>query len=113
MSLTNMKLTSKEKKSYSTVSSGLADKGPDYPWGLTINLEKEAINKLGIDIRNMKVGAEVSLMAKAKITSVSERKDNEGESQSLSIQITDISLDNPKKRPFQSYDKKMNEGPTQ
>ena len=65
-----------------------------YPYGLQINLETEELKKLGIDVKDYEVTEKVKLVCKAEITNLSERKERpDKKTQSMSIQITDLSLD--------------------
>jgi len=68
---------------------------PSYPWGLEINLENDSVEKLGIDIENTKAGDEIMIMAKAKVTNVSQRENiersgNKKINKSIGLQITDM-----------------------
>jgi hypothetical protein len=93
----NLKLTPKEAKE--TMLCGPCDpEGPAYPYGLTLELSDEVLEKLGVkDLPG--VGAEILLTAKAKVTSVSinERQDADGDKEadkrrSVGLQITDLDV---------------------
>lgn len=67
--------------------------GPRYPWGLSINLEGDQLDALGIK-KLPKVGSTTTMTANIKITSCNERDDQEsGPSRSITIQITDLGID--------------------
>ncbi|MBU4317096.1 MAG: hypothetical protein KKF30_07460 [Proteobacteria bacterium] len=91
MALIDMKLTKSEKKKrlidYPISIREKKSKGPEYPWGLDVNLEKEQIDKLGLDLRKLKVGDEIPVDAVLKIRSLSESEGESGKSQNLSLQM--------------------------
>lgn len=62
-------------------------KGPTYPWGLCLRLEKEQLEKLKLKAN---VGDTIHVFALGKVTSVSERE----ESASVEIQLTDMAAEN-------------------
>ncbi|MBL4860747.1 MAG: hypothetical protein JKX96_07805 [Acinetobacter sp.] len=63
-----------------------------YPYGLSINLDADTMEKLGIDL--MDVGSDVEFTASAKVTSISEQESEGSEkSQNMSLQITDMYID--------------------
>jgi hypothetical protein len=69
-----------------------------YPWGLRITLDQEQIKKLGIDVSKVPAEAVVNIEAKASVESISINRDTrdgkEQKRQSLTLQITDLSLTN-------------------
>lgn len=91
MKLVSMKLD-KSARDQMTEPSSLASDGPLYPWGLSVTLDEEALDKLQLDLP--KVGTTVVLVARADVTSVSS---NEGQDRkprrSVSLQITDLAVD--------------------
>jgi hypothetical protein len=101
MKLTSLKLKPKNRLRETMsqpVLDSPADDGPVYPWGLELNLETETIDKLGIDIENVRAGDTVHIVAKAEITSVTVRQSankqhgDEGTNKSLSLQLTAMQL---------------------
>lgn len=70
--------------------------GPDYPWGLCLNLGREELEKLGV--KNLPaIGAEVKIQAVAKVVRVSQSASERGdESKGVELQITELGLDLPK-----------------
>lgn len=95
MAMTSMALTAEEaKREYgdcAPCSADGEDNGPKYPWGLSICLSNESLQKLGIGL--IPVGTEVVIMAKAQITGTSERERLKGEkTQDMDIQLTAIDL---------------------
>jgi hypothetical protein len=70
---------------------------PSYPYGTRITLNKEVLEKLGIDVTQFKVGDTINITAKGEVnsTSVSENEYSDGISKELGIQLTEIELENP------------------
>ena len=89
MALVSMKLSPTEAKAESGSISPDYD-APEYPYGLSIYLDADAMSKLGID--KMEVGTEVTLSAKALVTGYSERASQSGSYKSTDIQITDMEM---------------------
>lgn len=91
--LRSMKLTKAEaKKRYSPLPSS-RPKGDQYPWGLSISLDAEAMKKLGLKSAP-KVGTVMKLTAKVKVQSRGEHESEEGgESRDCSLQITDLAVE--------------------
>jgi hypothetical protein len=92
--MVSMKLSAKEAKAEVSPS---AMKAPEYPWGLRLRLDEEALKKLGIkDLPAVESTGEI--YAKCYVSSASS-SDSEGGGQhrSLELQITDLSLTPDKK----------------
>lgn len=95
----NMQLTKAEAKEECGVASADYDL-PRFPYGLSISLDDEVLEKLGIkDLP--KVGAVMLLQAQVTVTSVSSRatqdskekgEPTESTSSDVSLQITDMEL---------------------
>lgn len=87
--LVSMKIDPKkrEEKYAETVA---ADR-PIYPWGLGINLDEEAIEKLGGDLPE--VGTTMTVIARVDVTAVSSNESASGKNRSVSLQITDMCLE--------------------
>lgn len=88
--LVSMKKTAEEKKAEGKEDSVLGS-SDDYPWGLRLNLDKESLDKLDVDL---KVGQEVYVSGLAKVVRVSESADENVERHSVELQITDIGITN-------------------
>lgn len=73
MTLTSMKLTAAEKKDGAQPST---PEGPRYPYGLTLSLDNDTLEKLGMKLPD--VGDTLMIVASAKVTSVSENEDAYG-----------------------------------
>jgi hypothetical protein len=93
MKLVSMERTAAEKKAAEDRWKETADTGPDYPYGLCINLGGDELTKLGIkDLPS--IGAEMSLTATVKVTSVSSSESEHDDGyKSVSLQITQMALD--------------------
>ena len=85
--LTDMKRSKKEKADGVDVMPGSEE---DYPYGLRIHLEDDEISKLNIPMPE--IGSTMVLVANIKVTSVSERADEDGENRSVGLQITEMEL---------------------
>lgn len=71
---------------------------PEYPYGLSISLDDESMNKLGLG-ELPAVGDEMMVMAKVKVQSASESEyEGEGKSRNVTFQITDMGLKEEEKR---------------
>jgi len=96
--MVSMKISKAEReKRYKSLETSAVVDAPIYPWGLSLNLDEEALEKLGIDTLP-EVGKPLLLMARVDVTSVSENKHtSEGgesrESRSVGLQITDLCLE--------------------
>lgn len=94
MALIDMALTAEEaKKEYGDCAPcGMeGEDGPKYPWGLSICLATESLNKLGMS--PLPVGTEVMIMAKAVVTGTSSRERVKGDRQEdMDIQIQSLEL---------------------
>lgn len=71
-------------------------KGPKYPYGLRINLDKESLEKLGLS-EAPSVDSKVKFLAEAKVVSVSsEEEDGDEGSFQVCLQIVDMELEKGK-----------------
>lgn len=87
--MTSMKMSKKEAKAE---NSGEMDQ-PEYPYGLSLHLDDEALSKLGMKTLPT-IDTTMSLNAKVKVTEVTEHSQS-GEKKmrrSVSLQITDMEL---------------------
>lgn len=98
--LTDMRITKaerdKRKEKYSPSIAGSYD-GPEYPYGLTLRLENDALDKLDLDDLPP-VGKSVQLVCVCEVTSVSQsststRGADKDTRRSLELQIKKIALD--------------------
>lgn len=91
--LTSMRMSKKDMPKASEVSD--SPSGPQYPWGLGVTLEREALAKMGIKLSDYAVGDTVELYAKCKVTrlSQSESEGNNNPNRTMELQITDMCLE--------------------
>jgi hypothetical protein len=87
MKLVDMKLDPKEQKK----EADLAYDPPAYPWGLSISLDDEALEKLGMT-ELPDVGDTMTLTARVCCTSVSASANENGQRRSVSFQIEALAL---------------------
>ena len=91
MALTNMKMSADEAKEYTT-GGEIAGDAPQYPYGLCIRLDDDAIEKLGLTMLPA-VGTEMMVMAKVFVKSTSAHSSQGGEDhKDVELQITDLEL---------------------
>jgi len=90
MKLKSMKLAKREAQPEPTSIAG-KDDGPRYPWGLQLELNDEALEKLGMSSLP-KVGKTCTVQAKAIVTGVRENQNQSGTNRSVSLQITDLGV---------------------
>jgi len=91
VALTDLKM-SKEERDEQSPQPMETSKGPQYPYGLSINLDDGTLEKLGVD-ELPKVGEYITIVALACVKSTSERSDDGGESErSVSLQIEKMRL---------------------
>lgn len=86
----NMKMSKEEAKEYTAVPD--PGNAPEYPYGLRLSLDDDALEKLGIT-ELPKVGTVMVLQARVEVcgTSAYSTQDKESEA-SVSLQITDMEL---------------------
>lgn len=86
--LVAMERTAAEKKKAEARYTEASPSGPDYPYGLTINLGKDELDKLGLK-ELPEVGDELHVYAVCCVTRVSQSADKRGDdSKSVELQIT-------------------------
>ena len=96
MDLHDMKRTKEEKKEYekdmapSTV--GYVDSEDSYPYWLSINLEKESLEKLGLDVDDFNLGGKVDIICVAKVESLHESANKHNSSSSVNLQICKMAM---------------------
>lgn len=91
MSLVNMKLTPEEAKEESGCCSPSSDGDPAYPYGLSVNLCDEVLQKLGITTLPT-VGTTLMLTARVEVTNTSQYENQDGKEININLQITDMEL---------------------
>lgn len=105
--LVNMKSDPPDAKAEKAMMLG--GEAPMYPYGLSLSLDDEALEKLGVTTLP-DVGATMMIIAKVDITDVSsmESRESDGPIRSVRLQITDLCLEkeNSKAASAVLYDKK-------
>jgi len=95
--LVSMKLSVEEAKAETMLGSSSDDDLPKYPYGLSICLDDDALEKLGIT-ELPAVGSTMQLVATVEVQSVSQYENQKGADNNLNLQITDMALSVPTKR---------------
>lgn len=74
---------------------------PKYPWGLELRLGDEEIKRLGLKPKDFDTDTVVQIIAKAECTRVSEEDTrNGGKTQSLTFQVTHMSISRASSESF-------------
>jgi hypothetical protein len=89
--LVSMKLDKAEQKKMMEPSLAEGDR-PLYPWGLSINLDTDALDKLGLK-EMPDVGESYMLVAMVDVTNVSSNESEGGSNRSVGLQITEMCLE--------------------
>lgn len=88
--MVDMKMGKADKKN--TMPLAIEDGGPDYPWGLQINLDDAALTKLGIkELPDAESAAHI--MAVGKVTRVSSTSEGGKMRRSMEIQIMKLNVE--------------------
>jgi hypothetical protein len=98
----NMRMNAEEKKDFHSAPSVIDDK-PEYPYGLTITLSPESMEKLGIDAKSLKIGQAFKVLAEAKVKEIREVNEN-GDVQEHSIELQICEMEVAKEEEQKSAD---------
>jgi hypothetical protein len=60
---------------------------PTYPWGMTIRMDDEVLEKLNIDTDDCEVGDLLHMVVMARVTSISKNADQGGSRENIELQI--------------------------
>ncbi len=90
MTLVNMAKNKEELAETPDIEA--AEDRPIYPYGLSICLTQDELDKLDLD-SDCQVGDTIHLFAMAKVTSISKNETTEGENCRIELQITDLGLE--------------------
>jgi len=91
--MVSMKRAADDRRGDSMAGASIEATAPDYPYGLCIHLDKEELDKLGIT-ELPKIGIEMMLEVKAKVTRVSQSAaEGADEQHNVELQITDIGIE--------------------
>lgn len=91
MKLASMERTAKEKKAAEERMKPM-EAGPDFPWGLSVNLGDAELKKVGIK-ELPEIGDQYTIVAIAKVTRVSANASEDSANRSVEFQITDLALE--------------------
>ncbi len=93
MELPSLKLTKKQRTS-DAPEPVISEKyeGPEYPYGLEITLEKDCLEKLGLDIDDFSVGNTVDMVCLGEVTRTHESAGKDQDNASVGIQITNMAM---------------------
>lgn len=90
--MVDMKRTPKEDMSDSVVSMAASDNTPNYPYGLSISMSEEELERLGIGPEDLGIGDILHMHALMKVTSVSSSEnEHTGKCCRVELQITHMS----------------------
>lgn len=92
MDLHDMSRTKEEKKER---TGEVAISSPDveeYPYGLSLNLEKESLDKLGLDADDFNINSKVEMVCTGEITSIHESASKDNDHTSINVQITKMAM---------------------
>lgn len=92
--LVSLKIAKGDRDAKDAAPSSLMTDGPAYPWGLSITLDQDVLDKLDMSIDNFKVGATMALIAKVEVTACSsEERQGSDARQSVGLQITHVCIE--------------------
>ncbi len=92
MDLYDMSRTKEEKKEYSDEVAPSTPEATEYPYGLNINLEKESLEKLGLDVDDFNLDGKVDIVCLAKVDSLHESANKHNSSASVNLQICKMAM---------------------
>lgn len=92
MDLPSMKRTREDKKDYDAEVAPSSPGEDEYPYGLSINLEKECLDKLGLDIDDFSINAKADMVCMAEVTSLHENANKHNTRASVTLQITNMAV---------------------
>ena len=112
MNLVDMKRPKKSKEETAKMPE-MAGESDRYPYGLRLTLEKEELEKLGLNPNEVSVGTACTIQAEGKIEEIAMRETTGKDMgrRSISIQIVKMVVSGGKKGKFQEYSEKKKAGP--
>ena len=99
MQLKDMKITQHDEEPVVIAVSEMAKDSVDrdrYPWGLSLTMNKDVLEKLGVKATGFEPGKAFKLVAKAEVESVNINKSREGRHYGgtvVEMQITELGLE--------------------
>lgn len=88
MALVDLKLSKADQKEE---AAGVEVSAPEYPYGLSLNIDKDELDKLGV-VDLPEVGDEFHVVAVGKVTAVHASAGSNGKSAGMNLQITSMEL---------------------
>ena len=87
----DVKFTPKEGKENTAEAAEMV--APSYPWGLSISLYNDSLEKLGLTDKKFSVGDEMTIECVVKVSGVSEDETiNDGTRKRVGLQITEMGV---------------------
>lgn len=89
----DMKMTPAQKSDYEAVP--MVSDAPEYPYGLSIDLSKESLERLGKSASDFELGEEFEMTVKVKVKGISSSQyegDSDGH-ESVDLQICEMEMD--------------------
>lgn len=92
--LVSMKLSKKDRDARMGEVASSSPDMPAYPWGLSVTLDDDVLEKLGLGLGDFTVGNSMTLIAKVDVTACSSNETKGQDARvSVSLQITDLCLE--------------------
>lgn len=91
--LVDMAMTPKKRESNAPSVLPAESSQPIYPWGLSISLQDEQLEKLDLEA-DCEVGDLIDLRARARVTSVSQNETTNGKCCRVELQIIMLGVEN-------------------
>jgi len=111
MKMVSMKKTQAEIKKDNKPTAVSSDR-VEYPYGLRITLNKNALKNLDMSVQNCKIGDKVSVMAKCCVKELRASDSMYGSStESMELQIESLGMSKNSDKSYSNYDKQMKKGP--
>lgn len=63
-----------------------------YPWGMMLYVNHEVLDKLGLTADDFKVGTDMDLKIRVRVTGLSSREYEDGMQESVDLQVTGIDV---------------------
>jgi len=92
MDLHDMKRTKEERKERTSDVAPMSVDEVEYPYGLGLNLEKESLDKLGLDADDFNIDTKVEMVCTGEITSIHESANKDNNHTSVNVQITKMAM---------------------
>ena len=93
MQLKSLKISKAEAKEKSEAMCKGPGDGSRYPYGTCINLDKDALEKLGINVRDFKAKDGIRVEAVGFVKSIRSSEGDTYESSSLELQLTSLGVE--------------------